>query len=221
MTETWWDFSLCPACSPWVCADSYQIMFCVGHEGQPYQIFTPYNTMHLHHKTTKVGQMNVGAPDSLQMSVWLRWYTVMRLGSAREVWRGLYYKPSDWLAPGWPGAAGSLEMSDMILRRATHVVPWCAEVTGPASGLVVVGETLEPLYRYAKRWVKFLAVIVGGNCITVIVAAGMVTVHLQHFSYLYLYYFYLSYASRRISTDFLNLLLLPPKPVGHSSITYI
>lgn len=92
--------------------------------------------------------MNAGASDSLQMSVWLRWYTVMLLGSARGVWWGLSNEASDWLAPGWPRAAGSLEMSDVILRRAARVVPWCSGVTGTSSGLVVDGETFATLWRH-------------------------------------------------------------------------
>lgn len=87
--------------------------------------------------------MKTGSPDSLQMSNWLRWYTVMPLSSARGVWRGLSSKPDDWLAPGWPRAAGSLKMSDITLWRAARVVPWCW-------GLVFVGETFVPLHRHGK-----------------------------------------------------------------------
>lgn len=53
----------------------------------------------------------------------------------------------------------------------------------------VVGETFVPFYRWAKKWVKRLAVIVGGKCVSVIVANA----HVQFYSHLS--------ASRWINTD--------------------
>lgn len=103
--------------------------------------------------------MNVGAHSHfLQLSVLLRWYTMMLPGSARGVWWGLFYRASYWLASRWPNTAGSLEMSDMILRRAE--VPRCSEVTGTVFALVVVRETFAPTYRWAESgssaWLSLL-----------------------------------------------------------------
>lgn len=81
-------------------------------------------------------------------------------------------------------------MSDTILREL-HVK--CHDALRLQEQCLVVGETFAPFYRWAKKWVKCLAVTVGGKCVIVIVVACVANVLVQLFSHLN--------ASRWISAD--------------------
>ncbi len=109
--------------------------------------------------------MNAGAPDSLSPDVCLikmihcyaAWFC--QGGLVRTLLQAL------WLAGLW--VTWSCWESWDVRHDSEESCTWstmmfCTEVMGTVSGCTV-GETFAPFYRWAKKWVKCLAVTAGGE----------------------------------------------------------